>query len=67
MHDKISETYLTPRELAATLRISVTSVYRLVERRDMPFHRFSNRLRFALKDVEEYLDKSRVEMIEKGY
>jgi excisionase family DNA binding protein len=67
MRDKTTEKYLTVKEFAAVLRVSTTAVYRIVERRDIPFYRFTRKLRFAMTDVEEYLRKSRVEMIEKPY
>jgi excisionase family DNA binding protein len=52
---------ITVRELAETLRVSTTSVYRLVERRDIPFHRLPRGLRFRREDVDAYLGKCRVE------
>lgn len=67
MQDKLTEKYLTPNELADFLRISRTSVYRIVERRDIPFHHFGRKLRFAMTDIREFLAKSRVEKIEKQY
>jgi putative molybdopterin biosynthesis protein len=67
MRDKTTEKYLTPRELTEVLRVSMSTVYRLVEGRHLPFYRFGRKLRFAMSDVEEYLRKSRVEMIEKPY
>ena len=46
---------LTVRELAALLRISLTSVYRLVERRAIRFFRFPHGIRFRIEDVECFL------------
>ncbi len=56
--------FLTVRELAKYLRISSTSVYRLVERRDLPFYRMSQKLLFNLTDVEAYVKKCRTEAFE---
>jgi excisionase family DNA binding protein len=52
---------LTVKELADLLRVSETSIYRLVERRAIPFHRLPRGLRFRREDVAGYLDKCRVE------
>jgi len=63
MHDETSDRLLTPRELAAMLRLSMSSVYRPIARRNIPFHRFNRKLRFRLGDVEEFLKGNRVEKI----
>lgn len=55
---------LTVKELDSLLRISATSVYRLVERRLLPFYRLPRGLRFNRKDVESYLNNCRVESVE---
>ena len=51
---------LTIEEVAEFLRVSKTSVYRLVERRELPFHRVGRTLRFTRKDLETYLAAGRV-------
>lgn len=51
---------LTIDEVAKFLRISKTSVYRLVERRELPFCRVGRTLRFTRKDLETYLAARRV-------
>lgn len=53
--------FLTPDEFAELLRISKVGVYRLVEKRQIPFYRIRGSLRFDRKDVSRYLGKSRVE------
>ena len=67
MHEK---TFLTTEQhdalldvegLARLLNVSKTSVYRLVERRALPFHRLPAGLRFSMRDVEAYLAARRVE------
>ncbi len=52
---------LTPDEVAAILRISKISVYRMVDRREIRFHRVCGRLRFERSDVEQYLTAGTVE------
>lgn len=54
---------ITVREFAKLLRVSPTSVYRLVGRRSIPFHRLPRGLRFKRDDVEAYLRSCRVEPI----
>ena len=51
---------LTIEEVAEILRLSKTSVYRLVERRELPFCRVGRNLRFTRKDLEAYLEARRV-------
>jgi excisionase family DNA binding protein len=52
---------LTPDEVAELLRVSKTSVYRLVERRAIRFYRVCGLLRFAREDIHAYLGAGRVE------
>lgn len=51
---------LTIEEVARILRISKTSAYRLVERRELPFCRVGRSLRFSREDLEAYLGSRRV-------
>ena len=51
---------LTLEEVAEYLRISKTSVYRLVERRELPFCRVGRTLRFYRTDIDAYLTSRRV-------
>ena len=51
---------LTPNELARALRISKAGVYRLVEKRIMPFYKVKGSLRFDQKDVIDYLQGTRI-------
>ena len=52
---------ITPDELSDFLRISKVGVYRLVEKRLIPFYRVKGSLRFDRKDVRAYLTQNRVE------
>jgi excisionase family DNA binding protein len=52
---------LTPDEVAELLRVSKTSVYRLVERRVLRFYRVCGLLRFEREDVQAFLGGGRVE------
>ena len=54
---------LTRDELARYFRISKTGVYRLVEKRQIPFYRVGGSLRFAKNDVMAYLNGKRIESV----
>jgi len=58
------QSLLNVRDLAALLKVSATSVYRLVERRDIPFVRLPRGLRFRGADVEAFLARRTVEAVE---
>ncbi len=52
---------ITPGELRTILQISKTGVYRLVEKRALPFYKVGGALRFDRQDVLDYLQNNRVE------
>ncbi|MBP6859095.1 MAG: helix-turn-helix domain-containing protein [Candidatus Magasanikbacteria bacterium] len=52
--------FLTPDNLADILGISKTTVYRLIDKRSLPFYKIGGSLRFKQSDVMEYLEKSRI-------
>lgn len=54
---------ITPGELASILKMSKSSVYRLIENRRIPFYKISGSLRFKESDIEEYINSSRIEPI----
>ncbi|MBI3365996.1 MAG: helix-turn-helix domain-containing protein [Ignavibacteriae bacterium] len=54
---------LTPDEAVRVLKLSKASLYRLVEKRLLPFYRVSGSLRFGVKDLENYLTSRRVESV----
>lgn len=56
-------TLLTVKELAQILQTSVTSVYRVVARREIGFHRLPRGLRFSKEDLEAYLKDRRTERV----
>lgn len=55
---------MTPDETAAMLRISKTTLYRLVARRVLRFYRVSGMLRFDRNDVEEFITRGLTEPVE---
>jgi len=52
---------LTIKQVAEMFSVSVTTIYRLVDSRSLPFYKVSGVLRFSLADVEIYLQQARVE------
>ena len=58
---------LTPDELASILKISKNGVYRLVEKRRIPFHKITRSVRFDRKDVESFLERNRIEAVGSQY
>lgn len=52
---------LTLPELAEFLRVSKNTVYRMVETREIPFHKIRRTLRFRRRDVESYILKNRTD------
>lgn len=55
--------YFTPDELAEYLAISKATVYRLVNKRQLPFRKIGGLLRFKIDEVERCLETERVEPI----
>jgi len=56
---------LTPEEVMGILRVSKTTLYRLVERRTLPFLKVGGVLRFSEDDLASYLHGKRVDSVEK--
>lgn len=54
----------TVDEVATFLAVSKSTVYRLVERRELPFVRLPGALRFAQDDLQAFLGRRHVEAIE---
>lgn len=55
---------LTVSEVAALLKISIPSVRRLQQRRQIPFVKVGGSVRFNTADIAAYLDKRRVSAID---
>jgi excisionase family DNA binding protein len=55
---------LTIRDVAALLKVSVTSVRRLQHGRHIPFIKVGGSVRFTKADIIAYLQKGRIEVIE---
>lgn len=51
---------LTPNDVMEILNISKTGIYRLVDKRAIPYYRVGGSLRFDRKDVREFLERNKV-------
>jgi excisionase family DNA binding protein len=56
--DSSESTFLTVAEVAARMRVSKMTVYRLVHNGELPAVRVGRSFRVLEKDVDEYLRKS---------
>jgi len=59
--DNLKEMFLTPDEFARVLKVSRTTIYRIIDSRKMPFYKINGSIRFKKDDVEEYIAGSRFE------
>ena len=60
---KIAKLY-TISQVAEILAVSKITVYRLVEAKKIPFYKIKGCIRFAQKDIFDYLDKNHIGLIE---
>jgi len=54
---------MTVSELSAFLKISKLGIYRMVHCQEVPFIRIGRRLRFSKSEIDQWLQKSRVETL----
>lgn len=57
----IEKKFITPKELGELLRISLPTIYRLINSRKIPAHKIGNSFRFFRDDVMNYLAGCRKE------
>lgn len=50
-----ADNLITPKELSELFKISLASIYRLVDKRALPFYKIGGNLRFSKNDIERYL------------
>lgn len=53
MSEKI---FLSPRELACYFGVSLKTIYRRMDNRDIPFYKIGRSVRFKKEDIEKYID-----------
>jgi len=56
-----TQSYLTVKEVAEVLKVSRDTVYRLLEKRDIPFYQFGGCRRIATSDLKQYLNSCLVQ------
>ena len=61
--DSNSKKLSTTNDLAISLNVSKSTVYRLIERRAIPFCKVGRSIRFDEKDIALYLRQNRVESV----
>ena len=50
------ENYWRVQEVAATLKISVQTIYRYVANREIPFHKLNRAVRFKPSEIESWIE-----------
>ena len=55
--------FFSPKQLSQVLGISITSVYRLIGKREIHFYKIGHNIRFRKDDVLEYLKRNCIESI----
>jgi excisionase family DNA binding protein len=60
MDQNITTEFMSLKELAKMLDISVPTARRLVDRRAIPFHKFGGCLRFSNVDVLKFIENNRI-------
>lgn len=54
---------LHPKETSTLLGVSMATLYRIKDSGRLPFYKINGALRFALNDLEKYLEGCRVELL----
>ena len=65
--DFIPPQFMTRDELAKMLKLSPVTVYRLVDKRLLPFYKVGGSLRFLVKDVIAYMETCRIKPVNEAY
>lgn len=63
-NDSLPVELLTIPETARFLKVSITAIRRLQQKRYLPFFKVGGSVRFAVNDVVSYLRKQRVESVD---
>jgi excisionase family DNA binding protein len=51
------ETYLTVEELAAYFKFTEQTIRRWIVKREIPYHKINNSVRFRLSEIEQWVEK----------
>ena len=66
-NNPVNKHFLSSEELASYFNVSVKTIYRRIESRDLPFYKIGGCIRFKKEDVDNYLNKVLVESVSKKY
>lgn len=55
--------FLSPQELAIYFSVSLKTIYRRIDHREIPFYKIGGIIRFKKEGIEKYMDKVLVEPI----
>ena len=55
-----SQPFYTVKTLAEKLAVTPTTVYRMVEREELPAYKIGKSLRFDPKEIDQYLESVRI-------
>lgn len=55
--------YISPKELAESLGLAEQTVYHWVSQRKLPFYKLGKSVRFAMPEIQEWLQKRRVSSV----
>jgi excisionase family DNA binding protein len=58
-----TENTMKPEEVAEYFSVSRRTIYRLIEKRQIPFCKIRGRIRFRPEDIEAFMRSTRVEAI----
>lgn len=59
----INKYFLSPQELACYFGVSLKTIYRRIENREIPFYKIGRSIRFKKEDIEKYNNNVLVESI----
>ena len=59
--------FLSPTKLAAMFDMSISGVYLMVAKRQIPFHKVNRKVRFDEKDIASFLQQTRIESVGSQY
>jgi excisionase family DNA binding protein len=54
------ETYMTAKDVAAFIKLSLTSVRRLTMRKEIPFYKINRSVRYKLNEIETWLENKKL-------
>jgi len=59
MNSEEQKVMLTKSDVAKRLKVSTRTINRLMQKKELPYHKVGTSVRFTLADIEEYLTKQK--------